>query len=71
MSVIIKSDREIAAMRQAGRIVATVLEMLKSRVRPEMKTEELNTIAAREVEKLGAIASFSGYRGFHVDVTFL
>ena len=51
-------------MRQAGRIVATVLEMLKLEVRPGMKTEELDAIAARELERLGAKSSFKGYRGF-------
>ena len=64
MSIVIKSDQEIAAMRQAGRIVATVLEVLKLEVRAGMKTEELDVIAAKEVDKLGAIPSFKGYRGF-------
>ncbi len=64
MGIVIKSDQEIATMRQAGRIVATVLEVLKLQVRPGMKTEELNAIAAREVERLGAKPSFKGYRGF-------
>jgi len=64
MSIIIKSDREIAAMRQAGRIVGTVLEMLKLQLRPGMKTKELDVIAAEELERLGAKPSFKGYRGF-------
>ncbi|MFC2020520.1 type I methionyl aminopeptidase [Chloroflexota bacterium] len=64
MSIIIKSEQEIATMRQAGRIVATVLEVLKSQVKPGMRTEELDVIAARELEKLGAKPSFKGYRGF-------
>jgi len=64
MSIIIKSDQEIAIMRQAGRIVATVLEMLKLGVRPGMKTKELDALAARELERLGAKPSFKGYRGF-------
>jgi len=51
-------------MRQAGRIVATVLEMLVSQVTPGMKTKELDIIAAREIERLGARPSFKGYRGF-------
>ena len=54
MSITIKSDQEIAVMRQAGRIVATVLEVLKSQVKPGMKTEELDDMAAEEVEKLGS-----------------
>ena len=64
MSIIIKSDREIAIMRQAGRIVATVLEVLKLQVKPGMKTKELDIIAARELTRLGAKPSFKGYRGF-------
>ena len=64
MSIIIKSDREIAAMRQAGKIVAAVLEVLKLDLRPGMKTKELDIITDQELEKLGVKASFKGYRGF-------
>ena len=68
MSIIIKSDQEIAIMRQAGRIVATVLEMLKLQIKPGIKTEELDTIVAIETEKLGAKPSFKGYRGFPANI---
>ena len=64
MGIIIKSEREIAIMRQAGRIVATVLYILMKQVKPGMKTKELDIIAGREVEKLGGKPSFKGYRGF-------
>ena len=64
MGIIIKSEREIAIMRQAGKIVAAVLDILCRQVRPGMRTKELDIIAAREVERLGAKPSFKGYRGF-------
>ncbi len=64
MSIVIKSDQEIAIMRQAGRIVAGILEVLKSQVKPGIKTENLDVIAAKELEKRGAKSSFKGYRGF-------
>jgi len=64
MSIIIKSEREITIMRQAGRMVATVLEILCRQVKPGMRTKELDAIAAREVERLGGKPSFKGYRGF-------
>lgn len=64
MSIIIKSDREIAAMRRAGRIVATILGVLTRQVRPGMKTGELDIITARELDRLGAKPSFKGYHGF-------
>ena len=49
MGIIIKSETEITLMRQAGRIVATVLDILSKQVRAGMKTQELDVIAAREV----------------------
>jgi len=64
MSIIIKSEQEIAAMWQAGRILAEVLEVLKRQVRPGIKTKELDIITVRELERLGAKPSFKGYRGF-------
>jgi len=64
VGIIIKSDREIAAMRQASRIVAIVLGILRKQLRPGMKTKELDVITGRELERLGAKPSFKGYRGF-------
>ena len=64
VGIIIKSEREIAAIRQAGRVVAKVLEVLKLQVRPGIKTKELDIIAASELKRLGAKPSFKGYRGF-------
>ena len=68
MGISIKSDADIAAMRQAGRVVATVLEVLKLQVKPGMKTKELDAIAAKEVARLGATPSFKGYRGFPANI---
>jgi methionyl aminopeptidase len=64
MSIIIKTDEEIDAMRQAGRIVATILEILSKKIKPGMKTRELDIIAERELMERGAKSSFKGYRGF-------
>ena len=68
MGIMIKSAREIEIMREAGRIVATVLAELKSQVKPGMKTRELDKIAERETEKLGAVPSFKGYHGYPASV---
>ncbi len=51
-------------MRQAGRIIATVMGILTRQVVLGMETEELDVIAARELIRLGAKPSFKGYRGF-------
>ena len=60
MSIILKSDEEVAVMRQAGRVVATVLDILRTKVQPGMRTKELDVIAARELKRLGATPSFKG-----------
>jgi methionyl aminopeptidase len=64
MGIVIRSEQEIMAMRQAGRVVAIVLEILSGVIRPGMETKELDVIAGRELEKLGAKPSFKGYHGF-------
>jgi len=55
-------------MRQAGKVVAEVLNILGDRVKPGMKTKELDNIAERELKRLGARSSFKGYRGYPASV---
>jgi methionyl aminopeptidase len=64
MGIIIKSPREIEIMRQVGRIVAAVLDVLKRSIVPGMTTGELEAITVRELSQRGASSSFKGYRGF-------
>ncbi len=68
MGIIIKSETEIEKMREAGRIVATVLNTLKLKVEPGMKTRELDTIASKETKRMGAVPSFKGYHGYPASV---
>jgi methionyl aminopeptidase len=64
MGIIIKSDEEIALMREAGRITAKVLNLVTASVRAGMRTEELDAIAEKETKQYGAKPSFKGYRGY-------
>jgi methionyl aminopeptidase len=68
IGVIIKSPQEIAIMREAGRIVAAVIEALTGEVRPGATTRELDDVAVREFKKRGAVASFKGYRGYPASI---
>src|SRR4030043_1899770 len=61
---VIKSPQEVAIMRQAGKIVAAVLQRLQEEIKPGIKTSHLDSVAASELKKYGAKASFKGYRGF-------
>jgi methionyl aminopeptidase len=64
MGIIIKSPKEIEIMRQAGRIVAAILDLLRRRIEPGITTGELDAITVRELSGYGAVSSFKGYRGF-------
>jgi methionyl aminopeptidase len=62
--VIRKSSRELALMREAGRIVALTLARLEEQVRPGINTAELDAVADEFVREQGAEPSFLGYRGY-------
>lgn len=68
MGIIIKSPNEINKMRQAGRIVGTILAALRKKIRPGITTESLDALAARMFQEYGARASFKGYRGFPASI---
>jgi methionyl aminopeptidase len=59
-----KSRQEIAKMRQAGRIVAEVLALVESELRPGVTTAHLDAIAERHIRAAGATPSFKGYHGY-------
>lgn len=62
--IVVKSPPEIDRIREAGRIVALILERLVRALAPGMKTRELDRIAEEELGKYGAQSSFKGYRGY-------
>ncbi len=62
--IIKKSQDEIRKMREAGRIVAEVLDILEEHVKPGVTTEELDRIAEEHIRSRGGIPSFLGYQGF-------
>lgn len=64
MQTKVKTAREIEAMRESGRMLATVLQTLRSRVAPGISTKLLAEYAASELKALGGEPSFLGYQGF-------
>lgn len=62
--VVIKTEREIALMREAGRISARALELAGKAVEPGVTTKEIDLIVRKYIESQGAKPSFLGYAGF-------
>ena len=59
--VVIKSARELELMRQAGRIVARVLEAMRQHAAPGVTTGELDALAEEIIRDEGATPSFKDY----------
>jgi methionyl aminopeptidase len=64
MNTKIKTPIEIEAMRESGRLLATVLATLNAALEPGMSTKDLAEIAKRELRSTGGQPSFLGYYGF-------
>ena len=62
--IILKSRQEIEKMRKSNALVAAILEELKKKIRPGVKTIELDRLSEEMALKKGARPAFKGYRGY-------
>jgi methionyl aminopeptidase len=64
MPIIIKSEEEIAIIREAGRNVAEVLQILVDQLRPGLVARELDETVCAEFKKRNVVPAFLGYNGY-------
>ena len=64
MPIVVKSKEEISLMREAGRAVAQVLEIMKGEIRPGLVVKKLDDIVRREFGRRGVTPTFLGYHGY-------
>ncbi len=62
--IILKSRQEIEKMRKSNVLVAAILEELRKKIRPGVKTIELDRLSEEMALKKGARPAFKGYRGY-------
>lgn len=62
--IIIKNPEELKKMRKACYIVATILEELKSYIKQDMTTKQIDLFIENLTIKMGGIPAFRGYRGY-------
>lgn len=60
----VKTSGEITSMRESGRMLATVHQVLEAKIGPGISTKELDTIARKELSSLGGKPAFLGIYGF-------
>ena len=66
--ITLKSDREIALMKEAGRITAYAHEMVRQAIRPGVSTYELDQVAYKAITSCGATPSFLNYQGYPASI---
>lgn len=66
--IVYKSDREIALMREAGRVVAEALDAVEQAIAPGVTTARLDQLVEELMLKRGARPAFKGYRGYPASI---
>lgn len=66
--IVLKGDREIAEIREAGRIVAVTLNKLRKTSKVGITTSELDKIARDEIIRHGGKPAFKNYKGFPANI---
>jgi methionyl aminopeptidase len=59
----VKIDSEISAMRQGGRMLASVLELMRKECSPGKTPKDMSALAKRKLRELGGEPAFLNYRG--------
>ncbi|HAS88235.1 MAG TPA: type I methionyl aminopeptidase [Desulfovibrio sp.] len=62
--IYLKNDKEIGLMREANRLVSSILDMLGKAIKPGLSTMSLEDIACKACEGYGVKPAFKGYHGF-------
>jgi methionyl aminopeptidase len=62
--IIVKSERELTFMREAGIIVQSVFALMQTLIRPGVSTQTLDAEAEALIRHADALPSFKGYGGF-------
>ena len=68
MAVAIKSEREIALMREAGKILAETHERLAEAIKPGMTTLDIDRLGEKIIRSYGCIPSFLNYNGYPASI---
>jgi methionyl aminopeptidase len=66
--IIIKSQKEIEYIREAGKILANIIDLLKQKIKPGITTKDIDVFAEEFILKYGAEPAFKGYKGFPATV---
>lgn len=62
--IVLKSEKEIEAIRESCRIVSQTLKLMGQNIRPGVRTKDLNAMAEKFIVSCGGRPAFKGFHGF-------
>ena len=68
MAVTIKSEREIALMRESCRILSGVFDRMAECIHPGMSTKDIDILGEKLIREAGCIPNFKNYNGYPASV---
>ena len=66
----LKSKAEIEIMKEAGKILANILQLIGDKIAPGVSGDEIEELALKEIKKYGVVASFKNYQIYKGGVPF-
>lgn len=60
----VKTEAEIAALRESGRMLATVLELMRQEARSGLTPKDMAALAKKELQRLGGEPTVLGFYGY-------
>ncbi len=63
-AIVLKSEKDLEAMRPACRLAAKVLDEVSAFIRPGITTREIDNFAAERIKSYGARSAFLGYQKY-------
>ncbi len=68
MAVTIKSEREIALMRESCRILSGVFDHMAESIHPGMSTKDIDVLGEKLIREAGCIPNFKNYNGYPASI---
>lgn len=60
----VKTEAEIVALRESGRMLATVLELMRAQAKSGLSPKDMSALAKKELKRLGGEPTFLGFYGY-------
>jgi len=68
MAITVKSERELDTMREACRIIASVMDQMEAAIKPGITTKDIDRLGERLIREAGCVPNFLNYNGYPASI---